>query len=352
MYFSFCRCIVSSCVVAVFTITLVSPTNSVSLTHRSIEPNARSLFELYKENKGFCHANVFCQWSTPLISEAILSSSKWNPSDSVSLIFRTASLPVEKVSYNVDLYRIEPRPLIHPVELPAAILRIPKHVHVATIIRKLIISESSEYTLTFTPPSFLQSGKYLLVMSQHRSGRRWFHGDIAKTVQISAEASFAFDRLPSVILSSPTDPTGISVSRLDVDTLPLVISNIDNLADLCSLCSASESQQRICDTTFSSVQYPSDLVFTEYYDHIAPSALLDADRSHGRLTTTSTCRLAHIDNMIRKLEYKYSSIFAAQGYPIKPSPYDSHKSHIQSKLKYPDPSPKSAKAPNSLNPHR
>ncbi|KAI9141581.1 hypothetical protein BKA69DRAFT_1072860 [Paraphysoderma sedebokerense] len=153
------------------------------------------------------------------------------------------------------------------------------------------------------------------------------------TIQISAEASVAFDRLPHLNPSTSTESTEARRSPLDADTLSLLIFNIDKLSDLCSLCSATMSHKQMCDSMFARAQYPLDLVFASSSGYISPQSLQRADPTHSRLTTTSTCRLAHIDNLIQKLEFRYNSLFAAQGSPINRPPYDIIKSHIQTKLK-------------------
>ncbi|KAI9135768.1 hypothetical protein BKA69DRAFT_1171328 [Paraphysoderma sedebokerense] len=213
----------------------------------------------------------------------------------------------------------------------------PKYHFEGTVIRNYYRLEPSRYySITFTPPSFLKSGNYLVVLSHHRktisSDIESFHTYVHATVSFQRSQSPETKSLGSTAGSKrdrvgnrATPAKGSLFDFTSLDHIQLLVNSIDSVTTLCALCSTSRTLRDKCDWLLSKVEFPSDL---EYPGHatILMKAPANGD-DVSKLSTDTVCRLAHIDVALQKLEFKLLSIDGAQP-NSKFDTYLNYKSHL------------------------
>ncbi|KAI9138399.1 hypothetical protein BKA69DRAFT_781545 [Paraphysoderma sedebokerense] len=275
----------------------------------------------------------------------------------------------DKIFYlNVDLYRLEPRSPISTIPLPSVLFRMPKYQFEGAIIRSYYrqLEPNTYYRVTFTPPFFLKSGNYSVVLSHH-SKMSW---DDYEAIHLSVQATVSFQRLQlpetkplgsdgnerAIVEDSSSKRTRVDDSsnkraRVDEssnkrarvgdeetpvekitssDNVHLLFNSIDSATTLCSFYSTSPKLRRSCDTLLSESEFPSDL---EYPGHATILMKAPANGDYvSKLSTDTVCRLAHVDVLLQKLEFKLLSIHGAQS-NTEFDTYSKYKSHLMTRSK-------------------
>ncbi|KAI9138400.1 hypothetical protein BKA69DRAFT_1127425 [Paraphysoderma sedebokerense] len=294
----------------------------VTITSEPVDSSKPLPFDAFKSDLP-CPAGVLCKSSSKAIAKAALSSATWKLNEPVTLFVQTSNFNDDEVFYLVvELYRLEPRSLTNPIQLPAALLNMPKYQYEGAVIRKYDkLLPNMYYRVTFTPPSFLKSGNYLVVVSHHK---KEFSVDY-ESIHLSVQATVSFER--SQLLDTKSfwsrlrfKPAGVrgqttpTIGSLDdvtsSDVIQLLFNSIDSVTELCSLCSSSRNLQGICDRLLSESVFPPDLQYPTHTDILITAPVNGDDAS--KLSTRSVCRLARIDVLLQKLEFKLLSIAGAQ----------------------------------------
>ncbi|KAI9137121.1 hypothetical protein BKA69DRAFT_1128513 [Paraphysoderma sedebokerense] len=254
-----------------------------------------------------------CVFASDDVSEVAFSSYKWTINKEVKLTLKSPRTLLRPTMISVELFRLEYYSTGTRNTVPS---NIPKHVRVGLIMNKYQLIPNKEYTATFRPPSFLTTGKYLLVIS-HFSPNHVNFDSIGEPVTTEvffdrksamSQGSIALENASNVQPELRTK--GMNVNRVSMNDLPVdIIGNslnaMESTVEVCALCSSSKALQSTCDYMFAESTFLPAVPLPD------PPAmiLLPEESSQSKLSTSKICQLADVETLLKRLEFKYISIF-------------------------------------------
>ncbi|KAI9144548.1 hypothetical protein BKA69DRAFT_1036087 [Paraphysoderma sedebokerense] len=165
------------------------------------------------------------------------------------------------------------------------------------------VASGHEYTITFTPPTFLSAGEYLissiLITPQLGSQKAIIH-DVTE-VKFMYQAGRSTQSIIGEQTSAPTPDSEPKMaggqSESIIDNRPFmkkVLNSLKSPAEVCRFCSSSKSLNSACDDIFQ-IPYPTDLIPED--TKLPENAKL--------LTTKRLCSIANIEDRTLRLAFKY-----------------------------------------------
>ncbi|KAI9137120.1 hypothetical protein BKA69DRAFT_60850 [Paraphysoderma sedebokerense] len=294
----------------------ISTINPTTIEISEVNPSKWSnlpAFSFYPPSATNCDSGVDCKpVSDPIFA---LSSYQWLLNEEVKLTFRSAHNPPTVMS--VELFRLDDRSSETDSTVPS---HIPKHVRVGVILDKYpLSSQNQEYTLKFTPPSFLRTGRYLLAISYFTPRTVGFDRigvPVLTKVSFDRQLSMTSDLTP--VTTKNNDQNGLepepNIEKLPVQMVQNFINAMESTVAVCSFCSTFRSLRSTCDyifskTTFSSaVRLPDPLKIMLPLDESGKRKLEQTSQLI-QLSTSKICQLADLEILLQQLEFKYVSLF-------------------------------------------
>lgn len=303
-----------------------------------------------------CHANVVelkkvdILFQTSRISAGMtVSADTWVKNRPVQVVIYSGDLGVVRdLGLSLDLYRSENRASLSGQSENNKI-----NVHQGSIIKSWKsrnVASNNKYTITFTPPSFLEPGVYTLVAAIHRTD------SLVSVIKMSATATVSIPAIrriqPGTSKSSENseEPISFGDSLLEPTVLKSVLNQFTSVADICTYCSSSKAMMRACDDMFKT-PFPKDFEMPEEnqenpdegtkeeqnqsnQDNQEEQNQSDAESQEEQnqsdaenqqeeeinmppFTTNQICQLSQIDTLLQKLQFKYISLKEATDSDLK-----------------------------------
>ncbi|KAI9136373.1 hypothetical protein BKA69DRAFT_175004 [Paraphysoderma sedebokerense] len=289
-----------------------------------------------------CHANVVelkkvdILFQTSRISAGMtVSADTWVKNRPVQVVIYSGDLGVVRdLGLSLDLYRSENRASSSGQSENSKI-----NVHQGSIIKRKNrnVESNTKYTITFTPPSFLEPGEYTLVAAIHRTD------SVVSVIKMSATATVSIPAIrkiqPGTSKSSENseEPISFGDSLLEPTVLKSVLNQFTSLTDVCNYCSSTKTMMRACDDMFKT-PFPKDFEIPEnnqenpgegnkeeqnQSDAESQEEENESDAENQQeidmppFTTSRICQLLELDTLLYKLQFKYISFEKATDSDLK-----------------------------------
>ncbi|KAI9137122.1 hypothetical protein BKA69DRAFT_1100075 [Paraphysoderma sedebokerense] len=280
-------------------------------------------FGFFPPSPASCPTGVNCKFESDMISDVALSSYEWSLNKEVKVTFRSTHKFLLHTVLSVELFRLDDRSSETDSIIPSYI---PRHVRVGVILDKYPLSlPNRDYTLKFTPPSFLRSGRYLLIMTHFQRG----HVTNFDSIQVPIVTGVSFDRRVPInhLVSVGSKSDGqhdagmegsnektATMNDLPIDIVRNFINSMVSTVDVCALCSTSKSLRSNCDYILAETTFSSDVRLPDPIRLISlpqPSSQNNEESQVPavKLSTSKICRLADLEILLQQLEFKYISLF-------------------------------------------